>query len=188
MNRLPTLNRAVLRAGAACLAVCAVLAYVVVSLWPVTEAAASGTAKPVDAQPMTVLQVLSGDSVLLSSELPGPQVRDRGTISVKLLSVDSPNYGIVPECYAPEAKARLEELLPVGSIAWVATDTVAQDEGGRWLMNVWAPDGRYVNYLLAVDGFVRAEEMPPHDSLWQPVMRAGSSAAARFGGLWGECR
>jgi len=188
MKGLPPVNRAVVRAVAACLAVGAVLAYVVVSLWPVAEAGASATAKPVDAQPMTVLQVLSGDSLLLSSELPGPQVRDRGTISVKLLSVDSPNYGIVPECYAVEAKGRLEELLPVGSIAWVATDTVAQDEAGRWLMNVWAPDGRYVNYLLAVDGFVRAEEMPPNDALWQPVMRAGSSAAARFGGLWGECR
>ncbi|MCU1412084.1 MAG: hypothetical protein JWR04_2791 [Rhodoglobus sp.] len=182
------MRRSVVHAVLACLVVGAVLAYVVVSLWPVTDAAASGTAKPVDAQPMTVLQVLSGDSVLLSSELPGSQVREHGTISVKLLSVDSPNYGIVPECFATEAKGRLEELLPVGSIAWVATDAVPQDEAGRWLMNVWASDGRYVNYLLAVDGFVRAVEMPPNEALWQPVMRAGSSAAARFGGLWGECR
>jgi len=182
------MRRAFARGAVACVVVGAVLAYVVVSLWPVTDAEASATAKPADAQPMTVLQVLSGDSVLLASELPGSQVREHGTISVKLLSVDSPNYGIVPECYAVEAKGRLEELLPVGSIAWVATDTVAQDEAGRWLMNVWASDGRYVNYLLAVDGFVRAEEMPPNEALWQPVMRAGSSAAARFGGLWGECR
>lgn len=177
----------IVRAVLACLVVGGVLAYVAVSLWP-EHPAASATEKPFDAQPMTVLEVLSGDSAILSAELPGSQVRERGTISVKLLNVDSPNYGIVPECYAVEAKSRLQELLPVGSIAWVATDAVAQDESGRWLMNVWASDGRYVNVLLAVDGFVRAEEMPPNDTLWQPVMRAGASAAARFGGLWGECR
>jgi endonuclease YncB( thermonuclease family) len=181
-------GRGIRRAVLVCLVVGCVLGYVVVSLWPARSTDTSATARPIDAQPMTVLQVLSGDSLLLSAELPGAQVRERGTISVKLLSVDSPNYGIVPECFAPEAKGRLEELLPVGSIAWVATDAVAQDDAGRWLMNVWASDGRYVNYLLAVDGFVRAVEMPPNEALWQPVMRAGSSAAARFGGLWGECR
>jgi hypothetical protein len=173
---------------AAIAVVVGVLAYVAVSLWPAREAAASVTSKPADAQPMLVLEVLDGDTVMLSSELPGSQVRDRGTITAKLLSVNSPNYGIVPECYAVEAKGRLEELLPKGAIAWVATDATAQDEAGRWLLNVWAPDGRYVNYLLAIDGFVRAQEMPPNHSLWNAVSRAASSAAARFGGLWGECR
>jgi hypothetical protein len=181
-------RRTVARAVLAGLVVVGVLGYVAVSLWPEREAVASGTARPPDAQPMLVLQVLSGDSLMLSADLPGPQVHDRGTISAKLLSVDSPNYGIVPECYAVEAKGRLEELLPVGSIAWVTTDTMAKDEAGRWLMNVWGSNGRYVNYLLAIDGFVRAQEMPPNEALWQPVMRAGASAAARFGGLWGECR
>lgn len=178
----------VIRAVVIGLAVAGVLAYVAVSLWPAREAGASAMARPADAQPMLVLEVLDGDTVMLSSELPGSQVRDRGTITAKLLSVNSPNYGIVPECYAVEAKGRLEELLPKGGIAWVAVDKTPQDDAGRWLLNVWAPDGRYVNYLLAIDGFVRAEEMPPNDALWNPVVRAESSAAARFGGLWGECR
>ncbi len=178
----------VLRAVAAVAVVAGVLGYVVVALWPGREAAASVMSRPANAQPMEVLEVLSGDTVMLSSELPGAQVRERGTITAKLLSIDSPNYGIVPECYAVEAKGRLDELLPKGSIAWVATDATPQDSAGRWLLNVWAPDGRYVNYLLAIDGFVRAEQMPPNVALWDPVVRAESSAAARFGGLWGECR
>ncbi len=177
-----------LRALLIAVVVAGLLAAGIVSLVPQQEAAASVMSRPLDAQPMVVLQVLSGDTVMLSADLPGSQVRDHGTITARLLSVDSPNNGIVPECFAIEAQGRLEELLPKGSVAWVATDTVAQDEGGRWLMNVWAADGRYVNYLLAVDGFVRAEEMPPNDALWLPVVRAESSAAARFGGLWGECR
>jgi len=177
-----------LRAVLAGLVVLGVLGYVVVALLPGRESGASLLAKPADAQPMEVLQVLSGDTVVLSADLPGGQVSERGTITARLLSIDSPNYGIVPECFAPEARGRLEELLPQGSIAWVATDSSTKDEGGRWLMNVWAGDGRFVNYLLAVDGFVRAVEMPPNDALWDPVERAAASAAARFGGLWGECR
>ena len=167
----------------------ALAAGVIVLVPPEQEAAASGMAQPLDAQPMIVLEVLSGDTVMLSPELPGSQVAERGgMITARLLSIDSPNNGIVPECYSIEAEGRLTELLPKGSVAWVATDSVGKDEGGRWLMNVWASDGRFVNYLLAVDGFVRAEEMPPNDSLWEPVARAAASAAARFGGLWGECR
>ncbi len=156
--------------------VAGLLGYVGVSLWPVREAAASGVVRPAEAQPMVVVEVLSGDTVVLSSQLPGAQVRDHGRITAKLLSIDAPNFGLQSECYAVEAEGRLVELLPEGSIAWVATDTVVKDDNGRWLMNVWAADGRYVNYLLAVDGFVRAKEM-----------RAGASAAARFGGLWGVC-
>lgn len=184
----------IMRAVVATLVVVGVLTAGVASLVPSApvaprgEAGASGTSKPVDAQPMIVLEVLSGDTVMLSSELPGAQVQRHGTITARLLSIDSPNNGIVPECFSIEAKGRLEELLPKGSVAWVATDAVAQDEGGRWLMNVWAADGRLVNYLLAVDGFVRAEEMPPNDALWDQVQRGAASAAARFGGLWGECR
>lgn len=185
---LRTTPMGVLKGVIASLVVVGVLGYVAVALWPEREAAASVTAKPADAQPLLVLEVLSGDTVMLSSELPGSQVRDRGTITARLLNIDSPNYGIVPECYAVEAKGRLEELLPKGSLAWVATDETPHDDAGRWLLNVWASDGRYVNYLLAIDGFVRAEEMPPNDALWDPVVRAESSAAARFGGLWGECR
>lgn len=183
MSALPALRGAI-----AVVAVVGALVWTGASLWPEREAVASGVPRPAGAQPMVVLQVLSGDSLMLSSQLPGAQVRDRGTITARLLSIDAPNPGIVPECYAAQAQARLEELLPPGSIAWVAVDQEPQDEAGRWLFNVWAPDGRYVNYLLAVDGFVRAREMPPNDTLWNPVVRAESNAAARFGGLWGECR
>lgn len=179
----------IVRALVVTLAVLGVLTAGVVSLVPVGAGGASGTARPLDAQPMMVVEVLSGDTVVLRPELPGSQVAVQGgVISARLLSVNAPNFGIISECYAVEAQGRLAELLPKGSIAWVATDTLEKDDNGRWLMNVWAPDGRFVNVLLAVDGFVRAEEMPPNTALWKPVERAGSSAAARFGGLWGECR
>ena len=188
MPELPAVSvRRWVRAVVAAIAVVGVVGYVGAALWP-ERRPASGFDRPAGAQPMIVLEVLSGDTVVLSSELPGAQVRSRGTITAKLLNVDAPNFGIISECYAEEAQGRLVELLPEGSIAWVAVDTVPKDDNGRWLMNVWAADGRYVNRLLAVDGFVRAREMPPNEALWNPVERAAASAAARFGGLWGVCR
>jgi endonuclease YncB( thermonuclease family) len=167
--------------------VLAAVAYVVAAFWP-RETPDAASIRPAQAQPMIVLDVLSGDTVVMSSELPGSQVTRRGTLTARLLSVDAPNFGIQNECYAVEAEARLTELLPEGSVAWVTTDAVQRDGNGRWLMNVWGTDDRYVNGLLAVDGFVYWLKEPPNEALGEVVERAVSSAAARFGGLWGECR
>lgn len=165
-----------------------VLAYVFVALWPRGAAAASWYTTPQDAQPMVVSKVLSGDTVVLLSDRPGQQVQEWGPVTARLIGVDAPNFGITPECYAAQANGRLQGLLPVGSIAWVTTDTITQDAGGRWLSYVWTEDGRLVNQLLAADGYVKAQESPGNDELWPRIERAGAQAAARFGGLWGDCR
>jgi endonuclease YncB( thermonuclease family) len=166
----------------------AAVVYVVVVYWPRGTAAASWYSIPKDAQPLVVREVLSGDVVVLVSDRPGSQVPAWGAVSMRLLGVNAPNFGLTNECYAIEAEGRLNELLPEGSIAWVTVDETPKDELGRWLAYVWTEDGRLVNELLAVDGFVRAEEMPPNDRLWSVISRAGNEAASRFGGLWGECR
>jgi len=132
--------------------------------------------------------VLSGDTVVLISDRPGSQVPKWGTVTARLLGVNAPNFGIQSECFAVESEARLSALLPEGSVAWVAIDSTPRDENGRWLMYVWAGDGRLVNEVLAVDGYVRTEHTESNDRYWATISRAGSQAAARFGGLWGECR
>jgi endonuclease YncB( thermonuclease family) len=143
---------------------------------------------PANAQPVVVLDVLSGDTVVVAVEKPGPLLPAVGTITVKLLGVDSPNFGIIDECYAVEAEARLSRLLPKDTIAWIETDAKPRDENGRWLSYVWGGDGRFVNYLLAVDGFVRPKPMPPSVSRYAVIEQGALRAASRYGGLWGECR
>ncbi|CAN5558362.1 N/A [soil metagenome] len=143
---------------------------------------------PADALPVRVLQVLSGDTVVVEVERISPRLPAVGMITVKLLGIDSPNFGLIDECYAVEAEGRLTELLPKDTIAWIETDAVPTDENGRWLSYVWAGDGRFVNYLLTVDGFVRPEPMPPNVSRYAAIEQGAVSAASRYGGLWSDCR
>ncbi|MCU1440976.1 MAG: nucH [Rhodoglobus sp.] len=142
---------------------------------------------PADAQPMVVWEVLSGDTVVLVVERPGRQVQDWGRITARLLGIDSPNFGTTDECYAVEAEARLTELLPEGSVVWLALDEEPRDDGGRWLSYLWTSDGRFVNYELAVDGFVEASPMPPNTARWKAIEAGQAAAVARLWGIWGEC-
>jgi len=166
----------------------AALAYIVIAFWPKPAVATSWDTIAADAQPLVVTEVLSGDTVVLVSDRPGPQVAAWGTVTARLIGVDAPNFGIVSQCYAEEAQARLASLLPEGSIAWVSTDVTATDDGGRYLMYVWTEDGRLTNQLLAVDGYVKTQDPGDNDALWPQIQRAGSQAAARFAGLWADCR
>ena len=136
---------------------------------------------------MVVEDVLSGDTVILVSSHPGPQVVGAGKVTARLLSIDAPNFGITDECYAEEAQAKLASLLPEGTLAWVATDEVTKDEGGRYLMYVWSADDRFVNYELTLGGFARAMDMPPNNERWSAILGAQDTAASRGRGIWGDC-
>lgn len=142
---------------------------------------------PADAQPMVVDEVLSGDILVLSALAPGPQVPRYGQITARLINIDAPNFGIPSECFAIEALAGLVRILPVGSIAWIATDVTPQDEGGRWLVNVWSSSGSFVNAGMVAAGLVKADEMSPNLSLFPPVRAAQNYASSGRIGLWGQC-
>ena len=136
---------------------------------------------------MVVDDVLSGDTVILISTNSGSQVQTNGQITARLLGINAPNFGITDECYAQEAQAKLSSLLPEGTLAWVAIDEVAKDEGGRYLMYVWSADDRFVNYELTLGGFARAVDMPPNDDRWSAISGAQETATSRLRGLWGDC-
>lgn len=136
---------------------------------------------------MVVEDVLSGDTVILVSSNSGPQVQGSGQVTARLLGINAPNFGITDECYAQEAQAKLASLLPEGTLAWVAIDEIAKDEGGRYLMYVWSADDRFVNYELALGGFARAVDMAPNDERWSAISGAQETATSRLRGIWGNC-
>jgi endonuclease YncB( thermonuclease family) len=168
-------------------ATCAASALGLAITWPAPSGGATWLSRPVHAQPMIVQDVLSGDTVLLVSAKPGPHVQSTGLLTARLLAVDAPNFGITDECFAEEAQAKLASLLPEGTVAWVSTDQVEKDEGGRHFMYVWSADGRFVNYELTLGGFARAIEMVPGLERWQAISGAQESATGRQRGIWGSC-
>lgn len=142
---------------------------------------------PSGAQPMIVVEVLSGDTVVLASQRPGTQVHDWGRVTIRLLSVDAPNFGLIDECFAVEAQGALNAVLPEGSIAWMLLDQVPKDDNGRWLSYLWSSDGTFVNLALARSGFVRPLDSSPNSERYPLIAQAGEEAAKRSAGLWGEC-
>lgn len=168
-------------------AACGATALGLVIGWPAPDGAATWVSRPVDAQPMVVENVMSGDTVILVSAIPGPHVQSTGLVTARLLAVDAPNFGITDECYAEEAQAKLASLLPEGTIAWVSNDQVEQDQGGRHFMYVWSADGRFVNYELTLGGFARAMEMGPALERWPAIAGGQESATTRLRGIWGSC-
>lgn len=163
----------------------------IVAVWPVLSAfeaaPASRSSWPAAAQPLIVSDVLSGDTVVFASPRTGPQVTDLGTVTVRLLGIDAPNFPTSRECFAEESQAALLSLLPVGSVAWVVTDEVLQDEGGRWLGYVWSADGDFVNEVLVANGIVKAYDMAPNSAFWPLLAQRAEEAFRRSAGLWSAC-
>lgn len=168
-------------------AVCCATALGLAMTWPAPGAGATWWSRPPNAQPMLVEDVLSGDTVILVSQHSGPQVLGAGQITARLLGIDAPNFGITDECYAQEAQAKLADLLPEGTVAWVAIDEVAKDVGGRYLMYVWSADDRFVNYELTLGGFARAVDMAPNSERWSAISGAQETATSRLRGIWADC-
>lgn len=165
-----------------------VAAVLAVTLTPHAAVRQGLVPRPPDAQPVFVREVLSGDTVVVSNPRSGPQIVDLGDVTARLIGVQAPHFGLINECYAVEAQGRLRQLLPEGSIAWLAQDATAKDDNGRWLMYVWTSDGEFVNLALASEGFVTAGVTYDNDEHFAAIAQATEQAFRRNAGLWGECR
>ena len=128
-----------------------------------------------------------GHGVEFGCELIGFEQDDDG-VTARLIGVQAPDFGLINECYAVEAQGRLRQLLPEGSIAWLAQDATAKDDNGRWLMYVWTSDGEFVNLALASEGFVTAGVTYDNDEHFAALAQSTEQAFRRNAGLWGECR
>ncbi len=185
------------RTKVALVASAAVLATGTIAAWPTSLWATAGSPtsglhtdthpRPTSAQPLVVQEVLSGESVIMTASRPGAQISDWGTVTVRLLGIDAPNFGWSRECYANESEAALRDLLPEGSIAWVTTDELTQDEGGRWLGYVWSSDGFFVNEVLVSTGMVTAYLTEPNSEYWSVIAQGAEEAWRRSAGLWSDC-
>lgn len=140
-----------------------------------------------------VLQIFDGDTGRF--RLSTGEVR-----SVRFLSIDTTemNGGSPepPECYAEEATARTEGLLPVGQQVWLTWDGEYQDAFDRLLCYIFIgeyPDAEsdeyadWINLRLVREGYARAFIFD-NNQTWRDLFE-GAEQDARDAdlGRWGEC-
>ena len=143
--------------------------------WPEARAGPPGRA--------TVTQVVDGDTIEL-------RIGNRSE-TARLLGIDTPETvkpGAPVDCFGPEASARTEDLLPVGTEVRVTRDEEVRDRYGRLLLYVVrARDGLFVNRSLVEDGYARTLAIAPNDAHRAELAAAESAAREAGAGLWGAC-
>lgn len=148
----------------------------------------SGSADPGGAvaagqQPVAVVRVVDGDTIIV--RLSGKNER------VRLIGIDTPE-SVKPntpvECFALEASARTKALLPAGSVVKLVRDVELRDRYGRLLAYVYrASDDLFVNLALATDGYASAYTYPPNVAHAGELVAAAGEARDAGRGLWSRC-
>jgi len=110
---------------------------------------------------------------------------------VRLLGIDAPELTQQPqakECYAQAATARLERLLPSGTIVDLVADPQqpARDSYGRLLRYVYGA-GDDVSTALLAAGVARLHDAAPEVARDRQLRAAAARARSNRLGLWGAC-
>jgi len=110
---------------------------------------------------------------------------------VRLIGIDTPESVARDrpvECFGPEAKARMAELLPVGTEVRLERDVEARDRYGRLLAYVFrVEDGLHVNHALVLEGYAEARRYEPNVARQGELDAAEAAARAASRGLWPAC-
>src|SRR3954468_9404615 len=113
----------------------------------------------------------------------GPNVR------VRVIGVDTPET-VKPDtpvrCYGPQASAFAKHLLRPGTVVRAAHESGGDvDRYGRQLWDVWLPDGRFLESVLAASGAARAYPYPPQTDHAPLIAELAAQARQSQRGLWG---
>lgn len=139
---------------------------------------------PEDAQEVTVVRIVDGDTVTVRAREDGVVPVAGDPVRVRLLQIDTPEVG---ECYADEATGRTAELLPVGGRAYVRPDRELLDRYDRHLLHIWNADGVWVNADLVENGYAESLVVHPNDAHIDHMRDLERRARQAGEGLWGAC-
>ena len=137
---------------------------------------------PATAFTAAVVRVVDGDT-FLARVGNGPDLR------VRVIGVDTPET-VKPNtpvrCYGPQASAFTKHLLPAGTVVRAAHEPGGDvDRYGRQLWDVWLPDGRFLESVLAASGAARAYPFPPQTDHAPLLAELAAQARTARRGLWG---
>jgi endonuclease YncB( thermonuclease family) len=117
----------------------------------------------------------------------GDTVRLVGLGRVRLIGIDTPEVFGGVECYGREASAFVKRLLPPGRRVRYRVGVEPRDRYGRLLAYVWLEDGRFLNLLLADEGYALPLTIPPNVDYADRFVAAARRARERKRGLWLAC-
>ena len=137
---------------------------------------------PASAFTASVVRVVDGDT-FVAQVGSGPDVR------VRVIGVDTPET-VKPDtpvrCYGRQASAFTKHLLPAGTVVRAAHEAGGDvDRYGRQLWDVWLPDGRFLESVLAASGAARAYPYPPQTEHASLIAELATEAQQSGRGLWG---
>jgi endonuclease YncB( thermonuclease family) len=143
--------------------------------------------RPPDAFPLTVMYVYDGDTIKARVQEPNAIVTTSEPIRIRLIGIDTPEATPTKECWADEARDHLQQLLPIGSTVWAATDRDSWDDYKRRLFYLWTTDDRFVNYALVASGDAEAIRIWPNVAHYPLLQKAQDDAWSTRLGQWGSC-
>jgi micrococcal nuclease len=156
------------------------------------ETAPPARAAEADGRPTALSSGLDGSMVSVTD---GDTVRVRlggGRVErVRLIGIDTPELHDprrAVECFAAEASAQTQRLLPAGTAVRLESDVEPRDRFGRLLAYVWRVDDElFVNEALVEGGWAVPYRYPPNVRYADRFSRLGSDAREAGRGLWGAC-
>lgn len=142
-----------------------------------------------DAEQMVVHSVTDGDTIRLTYP------DDDWYYNTRLIGIQAPEMDgpfTEEQCYGPEAKEFLIELLPAGAEVYAQRDISDEDRNGRRLRHVFlidkaTGDAYLVSEILVLGGFANARSYPPDDLYDDILEEAQQIADDEDVGLWEAC-
>ena len=127
----------------------------------------------------SVERVIDGDTIDVSVK--------GETKRVRLLNIDTPELGrngVSDECFAREAKTRLEELLPSGTKVSLEYDVETQDRYGRELAGVFK-ETTFINEVIVKEGYAHAVVFEPNRKFYDRILAAEAGPKNNKSGVFG---
>jgi micrococcal nuclease len=147
---------------------------------------------PDDAEKMVVERVIDGDTVRLTKP------NDDWWETYRLIGIQAPEMDgpyTDEQCYGPEAKEYLKELLPPGTEVYIQKDITDKDRNDRFLRHLFIIDDAddedkrafLVSEVLVLGGYAEARSYPPDDLYDDVLQDAQKIADEKDAGLWDAC-
>jgi len=133
----------------------------------------------------------SADQTVVERHTDGDTLWVADHVKVRLIGIDTPETHDPAEavqCFATEAAAFLEELLPLGTEVRLEYDVERLDQYERALAYIYrTSDDLFVNAEMVRRGYAMAYTVPPNVAHVDELVALQKEAREAQRGLWGSC-